>query len=547
MNTLAVDGGTRPDAPAPGTVMMGPLGEVVLKAEAITKVYPGTTALKEVSFNVYKGKVNVLVGENGAGKSTLMKIIAGVEHPTSGRILLDGKAVVLSDTLAAAANGIGIVFQELNLFPNLNVAENIHVARELTRHHVAIRHREQEQAARVLMQRLEQDIDPRALVGDLRIGQQQIVEIAKSLSRNARVLIMDEPTSALSATEVEVLFRIIAELKAKDVSIVYISHRLEELTRIGDMITVLRDGRLVGERRIADIDIPWIINSMVGARGKSFAAPAAHAPGPVVFQAEDITRAREGGGFLVDHVNLQVRAGEIVGIYGLMGAGRSEFFDCLMGRLAGCQGVVRINGKPAAIARIDERIRAGLALVPEDRQRDGLVPILSVTRNMTLASLWKYLKYGVHICRDREIQAVRDRVNQLRIKVANIDNEVNSLSGGNQQKVVIGRALLTDPKVLLLDEPTRGIDIGAKGEVFQTMRNLADAGLAVIFATSDLDEIMAMSDRMIVMSLGRITGEFARGSVTREVLVSASAIGHGTSGKQPVTRGGGTAKENGGW
>ncbi|MEF2074518.1 sugar ABC transporter ATP-binding protein [Consotaella aegiceratis] len=512
--------------------MTGRFGEVVLRAENIVKLYPGTTALKDVTFNVYRGKVNVLVGENGAGKSTLMKIIAGVERPTLGRIVIDGEPVDLHSTLDASAKGIGIVFQELNLFPNMDVAENIHIAREITQYGLSIDQREQQRVARDLMQRLEQDIEPTTLVGDLRIGQQQIIEIAKSLARDAKILIMDEPTSALSAAEVEVLFRTIAELKAKGVSIVYISHRLEELPRIGDVITVLRDGEFIAEEEIAKIDTSWIIDKMVGRKSRVPAEAATVADGPVVLQAENITLPREGGGYLVDHVDLAVRAGEIVGIYGLMGAGRSELFDCLMGRLAVSEGIVSVEGEPAGKPRVDERLKAGLALVPEDRQRDGLVQIMSVGHNMTLASLGKYLKWGFHIQNKPERSAIAEMVRRLTVKVADTDLEITSLSGGNQQKALIGRALLTDPKVLLLDEPSRGIDVGAKAEVFQTMRQLAEAGLAIAFITSDLEEIMAIPDRIVVMSNGRVTGQFRRDEATREALVSASAIGHGPAGQR---------------
>lgn len=519
------------DAASPPTemanAMTGPYGEIALRMENIVKLYPGTVALNDVSMNVYKGKVNVLVGENGAGKSTLMKIMAGVERPTSGRILMNGEPITLEGTQDAAAKGIGIVFQELNLFPNMDVAENIHVAREITHKGVQIDHREQQRVAADLMRRLEQDIAPTDMVGDLRIGQQQIVEIAKSLARNAQILIMDEPTSALSATEVEVLFRVIAELKAKGVSIIYISHRLEELTRIGDVITVLRDGRLVGEDEMGHVTVPWIIEKMVGSKAPHISPPAA-APGPVVLQAENITLARDSGGYLVDHVSFEVRAGEIVGIYGLMGAGRSELFDCVMGRLPVEEGRVTIAGKVATVPRVDARIGAGLALVPEDRQRDGLVQVMSVGQNMTLASLQKYLQWGVHIATGRERHAISDMVRRLTVKVSNPEVDITALSGGNQQKALIGRALLTNPKALLLDEPSRGIDVGAKAEVFETMRGLADSGLAVAFITSDLDEIMTLADRILVMSNGRLTGEFLRRDATREALVAASAVGHGT-------------------
>jgi erythritol transport system ATP-binding protein len=502
--------------------------DVILRLEGITKVYSGTVAVKQVDFEVRRGAVNVLVGENGAGKSTLMKIIAGVESPTVGRILMDGKPVVFADTADAARHGVGIVFQELNLFGNLSVAENIFAARELTRGKIAIDHRLQERRAGELLERLEAGIDPRTAVEDLRIGQQQLVEIAKAVAQDARILILDEPTSALSAAEVEILFRIIADLKARGVAIVYISHRLEELIRIGDFITVLRDGRVTGSERVANVDTGWIVRQMIGSASKDFAKTEHHALGDEAFRAEDICLPRLTGGYEVDHVSLSVRKGEILGVYGLMGAGRSEFFDCVMGRRPDATGRIFIDGQPVAERDVTGRIRRGLALIPEDRQREGLVAILSVGVNLTLASLAKFVA-GFHIVGSRERGAIGRAIRELSIKVADPAQEVSSLSGGNQQKVVIGKALMTNPKVLLMDEPSRGIDVGAKAEVFRTMRRLAAQGLGIVFVTSDLDEVMALSDRIAVMSNGRVTALVDRADATEAALVAASALGHGHS------------------
>ena len=304
-----------------------------------------------MDFDVRKGAVNVLVGENGAGKSTLMKIIAGVEQPTEGTILLGGEPMRLTSTKDAIENGIGIVFQELNLFPNMTVAENIFITREQCRFRVDIDRKAQEEKSRALMRRLEHDIPVDRPVGELRIGQQQIVEIAKALSQDARILIMDEPTSALSATEVEILFRVIAELKAQGVAIVYISHRLEELVRIGDFITVLRDGSITGSRSMKDVDVPWIVRSMIGASSKDYAKTAEHKYGKEILRIEDVTLPRQGGGYTVDHVSLSLRAGEIIGIYGLMGAGRTELFDCIIGRHRHAGGTIYVDNKRIAKSR----------------------------------------------------------------------------------------------------------------------------------------------------------------------------------------------------
>nr|WP_319483198.1 sugar ABC transporter ATP-binding protein [uncultured Cohaesibacter sp.] len=504
--------------------------EVILRTEGISMVFPGTKALDNVDYKVYRGKVNVLVGENGAGKSTLMKILAGVQKQTSGRILLaSGEEVSFNNTRDAEDKGIGIIFQELNLFPNLSVAENIFMAQEITTTGNKIDHAEQERQAGEILARLEQDIDPKAEVADLRIGLQQIVEIAKALTKDVNILIMDEPTSALSSAEVEILFRIIAELKARDVSIIYISHRLEELVRIGDYITILRDGKMAAEAAVRDIDVPWIIDKMVGGKKKTVDHNDNAHFGEEIIRIEDLTLPRQGGGYTVDHVNLSVRAGEIVGIYGLMGAGRSEMFDCLMGLYPESHGKIWLDGHEVKSADVGNRIRQGLALIPEDRQREGLVQILSVAENMTMASLWQFLKGHFFIDEKTERSAIETKIGEMSIKVASPDNEVSSLSGGNQQKVVIGKALLTAPKVLLMDEPTRGIDVGAKTEVFQIMSDLAAKGLAIIFVSSDLDEIKSMSDRIIVMSKGQITGRFERQDASEEALVAASAVGHRTS------------------
>ncbi|MBX3567960.1 MAG: sugar ABC transporter ATP-binding protein [Rhizobiaceae bacterium] len=500
--------------------------DVILKLEDVTKVYSGTVAVKRASFEVRRGAVNVLVGENGAGKSTLMKIIAGVEKPTSGRILLEGKEVSFSSSGDAVAKGIGMVFQEMNLFGNLTVAENIFATREITNALGKIDHAAQQRKAAGFLDRLRAGIRADMMVEDLMIGQQQLVEIAKAVSLDARILIMDEPTSALSAAEVEILFKVIEDLKAQGVAIVYISHRLEELIRIGDYITVLRDGHITGQEEVRNVDTQWIVRQMIGSDAKDFAKADDHALGEEVFRTEEISLPRATGGLAVDHVSLSLRKGEILGIYGLMGAGRSELFDCIMGRHGESTGKIFLEGQEVRQRDVTGRIRRGLALIPEDRQREGLVTILSVATNLTMSSLSRFARL-FHISGKAEREAVSDMVRELSIKVADPAQEVSSLSGGNQQKVVIGKALLTRPKVLLMDEPSRGIDVGAKADVFRTMRKLSRDGLGILFATSDLDEVMALSDRIAVMSNGKLTGLFDRAEATEAAIVAASAMGHG--------------------
>jgi erythritol transport system ATP-binding protein len=498
--------------------------EVILLAKQITKVFPGILALDQVDFNVYRGKVNVLIGENGAGKSTLMKIVAGVEQPTAGELVLDGHRVSFKNTREAARLGIGIIYQELNLFPNLTIAENMFAAREVTKNGV-VQHREQEELARKVLARLEQPLDPRALVSDLRMGQQQIVEIAKALSQDVRILIMDEPTSALTGTETEALFRIIRELTAHGVAIVYISHKLEELLRIGDYVTVLRDGKLAAHARAQDVNVTWIIEKMVGrtvrapSRHNHFHESAENAP---ILKVEGLTLPRVGSGFTLEKVDLTLKKGEILAIYGLMGAGRTELFECLMGLHPEATGSIYLNGTPLGHATIAERIEHGITLVPEDRQRLGLVQQLTVGQNLTLASLRRHLTW-FWLSDRRENESVSAIIRELGIKTRTASQPVTALSGGNQQKVVVAKSLLTKPQILLLDEPTRGIDVGAKAEIFQIINRLAEQGLAILFVSSELPEVLAVPDRILVLSKGKVTGEFTHDDVTEEKLVRAAS------------------------
>lgn len=502
--------------------------DIILATQNITQIYPGTIALDDVSFNVRKGKVNVLIGENGAGKSTLMKILAGVQLPTRGKILLDGQEIQPRSPLEATRLGIGMVFQELNLCDNLSVVDNIFLARETTRKDGLIARKLQKERAGELLKKLEQKIDPDELVSNLRIGEQQIVEIAKALSQDVRILIMDEPTSALSAAEVEVLFRVIRDLKSHGVAIIYISHKLEELLQIGDYVTILRDGRKVAEAEIKNVNVPWMIEKMVGRNPATLFTRKKHKLGDVLLKAENLTLPRSGGGYLLDHVSFELHQGEVLGFYGLMGAGRSDLVECLTGARPQATGNIWLNGKPVTTKTVAGRIQSGFVLVPEDRQRDGIVPTLSVMDNMLLASLKKYLK-GIFLAPAQEKSAAHSQIGDLSIRVANSQQPITALSGGNQQKVVVAKGLLTQPKVLLLDEPTRGIDVGAKSEISEIINQLAEQAYGVIFVSSELKEILAMSDRILVMSKGKITGEFTHQEATEEKLVAASAIGHGPS------------------
>ncbi|MFP2823291.1 sugar ABC transporter ATP-binding protein [Citrobacter braakii] len=500
--------------------------DIILRTHAISMLFPGTIALDSVDYQVWRGKVNVIIGENGAGKSTLMKILAGVQQPSSGEMSLNGNPVRFASTRDAAAHGIGMVHQELNLFENLSVAENIFLGREIQKGMAPINEAEQEKRTAELLTRLDQPISPRDLVGNLKVGQQQLVEIAKALAEDADILILDEPTSALSKTEVEILFRVIRELTRQGVSIIYISHRLEELMAIGDVITILRDGKFQAEAKVSDIDVPWIVREMLGSDpvsnflepGRTFGAP--------VLEAEHITCVNTAGSAVVNDVTFNVHASEIVGIYGLMGAGRTELFECLLGTERNYLGKLWLDSKPVPQRLTTaDRIRMGMSLVPEDRKRTGIFPISSVATNLTIASLWRRLQRGFAIARKDEEAVVASTIGNLSIKVSSPEVEIQALSGGNQQKVVIGRSLLTNPKILFLDEPTRGIDVGAKADVFRMMVQLSQQGIAVVFSTSDLKEIMAVSDRILVMSGGKLTADIARDRAEESALVTASAQG----------------------
>ncbi|MDF2859003.1 MAG: sugar transporter ATP-binding protein [Neobacillus sp.] len=503
---------------------------VCLHVESVCKIYPGTKALDNVSFDVHAGKVNVLIGENGAGKSTLMKIIAGIEQPSTGEICMgDQKFGCFKDVTEARKHGIGIIHQELSLFPNLNVYQNIFMAREKTAGGIKLDNKQHVEYTKRVLDKLEHPLNPNTLIGDLRVGQQQMIEIARNLIQDdLKILIMDEPTSSLSAQEVEVLFKIMHELTAEGISIVYISHKLEEIMKIGDYVTILRDGKLVANAQVKDVDVQWIVKQMVG-RGKSYPMRAKTIDWvnqEVVLEVEDLTLRKKGGGYLLNHVDFKLKKGEILGIYGLMGAGRTEIFECIMGLHPEHTGTIKLDGQALKIKNVAQQIERGFALIPEDRQREGLVQTMDIGKNISLSSLKNYAK-GIFLIEKEEAKNVEEQIHDIHIKVADKRLPILSLSGGNQQKVVIGKGILTNPKILLLDEPSRGIDIGAKTEVFEIINHYADKGLSIVVISSELQEIMAIADRIIVLSNGIKTSELDKGEITEEKLVLASYEGHG--------------------
>lgn len=496
------------------------LGEVVLAARNVAKSFGAVRALRGVNFDVHRGQVTTLFGENGAGKSTLMKILSGVQLPTSGELILDGEPVVIQSASEARDLGISIIHQELSLAPNMTVRDNIFMGREIVGP-MGVDYAEEERQARALMRELEEDVDPLTRVEDLRLGQQQIVEIARALSVNSRILIMDEPTSALSASEVEVLFKVIRDLKARGVSIVYISHHLEEALTITDHAVVLRDGAMTAYAPRAEIDLEWIVRNMVGENFNLGQPPQGYAMGAPALELENLTvPVATGHGNAVDALDLSVKAGEILCIYGLMGAGRTEMMECVAGRLSASGGTVKLHGQNIDGLSIAARISAGLVLVPEDRQRDGLVPTMTVGRNLSLASIAKFTR-GLFTNRADEAAIIDRSIREVTVKTDGPHAPIGSLSGGNQQKVVIGKMLATHPSVVLLDEPSRGIDIGAKAEVFRILAEHAKQGMAVIYTTSEVSECLSIAHRIIVMRRGRIAAEFTH-DTTKESIMAAS-------------------------
>ena len=503
-------------------------GEVVLEAVGITKIYGVTKALRNVDFEVRAGQVTVLFGENGAGKSTLMKILSGVEQPTAGRLRLYGEDVALDDTVDAVDRGISIIHQETNLCANLSVRDNIFLGRERRTRFGRVDYAAETEVTAQLMRHLEEEIAPDTLVSDLRMGQQQIVEIACALATDTRILIMDEPTSSLSAGEVEVLFGIIRELTANGVAIVYISHHLEEAISIADYAVVLRDGELVAHEPAAEIDLPWVVHRMVGREAEYDFRDEPREFGEVALSVENVTVADPFVGRVVAHdVSLDVREGEIVCLYGLMGAGRTELMEALAGSDPLAAGRVVLGGEDLSDLSVGDRIQRGLGLVPEDRQRDGVVQMLSVGSNLSLAGIKSAVRRAL-ISRRDEANRIAGAMAEVHVKAAGPDAPITSLSGGNQQKVVIGKLLMTGPRVLLLDEPTRGIDVGAKGEIFSLLFAEARKGLGVLYVTSEISEAMTASHRIVVMSKGRIVGEFDPRKCTRDEVFAASGASDST-------------------
>ena len=500
------------------------LGAVVLEARQITKRFPGVWALNRVDLTLRVGEVNAILGENGAGKSTLMNILSGVYTEYEGEILMDGEVQHFRGTVDAQRKGIAIIHQELNLIPYMDVAENIFLGREpLTPLGLVDSVRMHREAEKILST-LHLGGCAGKVTAELRVGQQQIVEIAKALSLNARVLIMDEPTSALSQEEVDLLFGLVRELKAKGVSIVYITHKMDEVRQLADSITILRDGCLVDAMPLSETDFDTIIRKMVGRSGKDFFVKSEHPKGDVRLELRHVSMddAERPGHLRLDDINLQVRSGEVLGIYGLMGAGRTELFETVFGlHPREMHGEIRVDGRLVTLRHPKEAVEAGIALVPEDRRRDGLVLGMDIQQNASLPSLDDCRRW-LMIDPARERQQAEDYRTRLSIKSFSVGQTVGELSGGNQQKVVLAKWLQTAPRIMLFDEPTRGIDIQAKNEIYRLLDDLAAQGMALVVVSSELPEIMAVSDRILTLSGGRLTAEFARAEFAEEVILKAA-------------------------
>jgi D-xylose transport system ATP-binding protein len=491
----------------------------------IVKEFPGVRALDGVSVTLDPGEFHALVGENGAGKSTLMKVLSGVYPAGSfeGQILIENEPRKFRNVRESEAAGISIIFQELSLVKELTVGENIFLGQEPSRFGV-IDWSELYHKASTLLRDLQLNIDPRIHVGRLGIGQQQLVEIAKALSKNARILVLDEPTAALTEAEVETLFSILRKLKDRGVAMVYISHKLDEVFRLSDRITVLRDGRTVGTHNASELTRKRVIELMVGREVNDIFPEAHHqftdnaleVDGLAVYSTDGRTTK------LVDNVSFTVRGGEVLGIAGLMGSGRTEVLSAIFGAWKGnVKGSVKVNGLHVEIGSPADAIRLGISFVTEDRKRYGLILDQTIRDNITLAGL-KSLSGPVLTNQAKEMRAARRQMDSLRIKARSPMTIAGTLSGGNQQKVVLGKWLLTEPKILFLDEPTRGIDVGAKQEIYTEINKLAKEGLAIVLVSSELPEILGMSDRILVLHDGKVTGEFDRSEASPEKVMAAA-------------------------
>ncbi|HZZ63786.1 MAG TPA: sugar ABC transporter ATP-binding protein [Roseiarcus sp.] len=504
------------------------MADPILSVTGITKRFPGVTALDSVDFAVAPAEIHALLGENGAGKSTLLKILSGAQPPDAGEIAFSGRPIDLQTPHDAQKLGIVTIYQELTLAPNLTIAENVFIGREPgLRPFVSWRRLAAETKA--IIRRLGLELDPMTLVRDLSVAEQQLVEIARGLSMASRLIVMDEPTSALSSVEVDKLFRIVRDLKASGISVIFVTHRLEEVMAICDRYTVLRDGRQVGSGSVADASIEDIIRLMVGRQvNELYARRAAAESGAVVLRVEGLTRrgdAQDPHATVLDHVDLEVRRGEILGIAGLIGAGRTEMARAIFGADAFDSGRIIVDGAEIRIRSPEDAIRHGIGLVPEDRKQQALFLSLAVRANLSMAVLGRISRWGMFVDEKAELALVDGFRRALNIRMTSAEQSVANLSGGNQQKVVLARWLAMRPKVLIVDEPTRGIDVGAKVEVHNLLFEMAQSGIAVVAISSELPEVLAISDRIVTLREGRVTGQIGHAEASQEKLMAMMTLG----------------------
>ncbi|MGM9950267.1 MAG: sugar ABC transporter ATP-binding protein [Lysinibacillus sp.] len=499
----------------------------MIRMSGISKAFSGNVVLNNVEFELHDGEIHALMGENGAGKSTLMKILSGIYEKDAGSVMVDGQEMEFKSPKDSEAHGIAVIHQELNILPDLSVAENLFLGKEKTYGLFGIlRKKEMHEEAKELLSKLGLQIDPRTRAGDLSVGKQQIIEIAKAIASDAKYIIMDEPTAALTDREIETLFKTVRELKAKGISFVYISHRMEEIFSICDRITILRDGTYVGVRDIPKTTFDEIVAMMVGRElGERFPSRKA-VIGEVKLQVNNLSAE---GAF--EDVSFMVRKGEILGVAGLMGAGRTEVAQTLFGYRKATGGEILIDGKPVKIHSPIDAMKHKIGFVSEDRKTEGLILDFSVRDNIMLANLDKGSKGSV-ILPKLENKMVAKYIEQLRIRTASATQSAKSLSGGNQQKIVIAKWLGTDPQILILDEPTRGVDIGAKKEIYQIMNNLAEAGVSILMISSELPEVIGMADRVLVMQEGKVTGTLMKKDMTQEKIMH-----YATGGDKVVQKG----------
>jgi len=489
---------------------------VLLQMKNIHKTFPGVYALKAVDFELRAGEVHAILGENGAGKSTLIKILGGIYTADQGEIYIEGKKVEIKEVKDAQKHGIAIIHQELVLVPYMTVAENIYLGREPMKGGFVNATKMYEEAQR-LIDSYGVNISAKSMIRDLTIAQQQLVEIIKAISYNSKILVMDEPTSSISEKEVKFLFETMRNLTAKGVGIIYISHRMSELAEICDRVTVMRDGSYIGTKVVKETTNDELISMMVGRELKNYYTRDFKKDGEVILRCENISDHK-----MVKGVSFEVKKGEIVGFAGLVGAGRSELMKCIFGLTKEYTGDIYIKGKKVEIRSPSDAIKQGIALVPEDRKLEGLFHVQSVRFNSTIVVLKEFIK-GIRVNRKKEEEITQTYIDRMSTKTPSMEQAVGKLSGGNQQKVMIGRWLATSPQILILDEPTRGVDVGAKSEIYAIMNDLAKSGMAIIMISSEMPELINMSDRIYVMCEGKITGCLSHEEVTQEKIMKLAA------------------------